>query len=274
MMRFLFCLVLSLSLLLCGCDSKKESAANEIRVGTMAGSDVQLMQVIQNVAFERYGLRIKIIQYQEYSNPNEALMKGNIDINIYQHQPYLIDWNANHNGNLIAVSKAFIYPMGIYSYKVDRIKEIDKNSVIAIPNDPTNQARALLLMQNAGLITLRSGADVLATPVDIVSNPLQLQIKLFDAAQLPNILPNVDAAVINSNYALLAGLMPHRGDCTPTHKDAIYLEGKDTLYANVFVIRPDEKKNPRIQEFINAFHSPQVWAAAQTIFQGSAIKAW
>jgi D-methionine transport system substrate-binding protein len=271
MMRFLFSLILLL--LLSGCGPKKDNTV-EIRVGTVAGSDTQLMEVVQNVALEKYGLHIEIIQYTDYSQPNEALMKGDIDVNVFQHQPYLIAWNAAHHGDLIAVAKSFVYPMGIYSYKVDRIRELNKNSVIAIPNDATNEARALLLMQKAGLITLRFGADVLATPADIVWNPLQLQIQTADAAQLPGMLNMVDAAVINNNYAILAGLIPGRGEMTPGRKDAIYLEDKDTLYANVFVIRPSEKNNPHVQQFINAFYSPQVWLAAQTIFHGGAIKAW
>ncbi len=273
MMRYLVCLVLSLSLLLCGCRPKEEGK-NEIRVGTMVGSDVQLMNVIQNVAFEKYGLRVKIVQFTEYSQPNEALMNRSIDINVYQHEPYLIAWNASHHGDLIALAKTFVYPMGIYSYKVDHVNQIRRDSVIAIPNDVTNEARALLLLQKAGLITLRPEAGPLSTPADIISNPLGLQIKSYNPAQLANMLPEVTAAAINSNYAIYAGLIARRGDATPTRKDAIYLEDKDTLYANVFVIRPDEKNDPKIREFMDAFHSEQVWVAAQTFFQGSAIKGW
>lgn len=269
-MRTLICLIFAL--LLCGCHSKEP--ANQIRVGTMAGSDVQLLQVAQNVALQKYSLHVKIIEYNDYSKPNQALMKGRIDINVFQHQPYLIAWNASHHGNLIAVGKTFVYPMGIYSYKADHLKDIEKNSVIAIPCDSTNEARALLLMQKADLIALKPEADAMATTANIVSNPLNLHIKLLDAAKLVDELPYVDAAVINNNYAILGGLIPRRGDTTPTRKDAIYLEGKDTLYANVFVIRPSEKNDPKIHEFIEAFRSPQVQAAAQTIFQGGAIKAW
>jgi len=272
MVRIWLCILLSL--ILSACSPAKQNFNGEIRVGTMAGSDTELLQVVQNVALERYGLRVDIIQYTDYSQPNEALMKGNIDINAYQHQPYLIAWNASHNGNLIAVAKTYIYSMGIYSYKVNRVKELTKNNVIVIPNDLTNQARALLLMQKAGLITLRPGADVLAAPRDIMANPLNLKIETADAAQLPNMLPNADAAVINSNYAILAGLIPQRGEMSPTRKDAIYIEDKDGLYANVLVIRPDEKNDPKVWELIDAFHSPQVMAAARTIFHGGAIKAW
>jgi D-methionine transport system substrate-binding protein len=269
-MRILLCCLFAL--LLSACETKKDPT--EIWVGTMTGSDAQLMEVVQNVALQKYGLHVKIIQFTDYSKPNEALMNGDIDINVFQHQPYLIAWNASHNGNLIPAAKSFIFPMGIYSYKVDRIDELNKGSVIIIPGDPTNQARALLLLQHAGLIALRPGADVLATPADIISNPRNLSIRPFSAAQLASMLPDVDAAVINSNYALLAGLIPKRGDMTPTRKDAIYIEDKDGLYANVIVARPKEKNDPDIQKFIEAFQSPQVWAAAQSLFQGSAIKAW
>jgi D-methionine transport system substrate-binding protein len=269
-MRILF--YFFLALLVCSCDTRKD--AMEIRVGTMAGSDAQLMQVVQNVALEKFGLHVKIIQFTDYSQPNEALMNGEIDINVFQHQPYLIAWNAKHHGDLMPVAKSFIFPMGIYSYKVDRVKELSKGNVILIPDDATNEARALLLMQKAGLITLMPGKDVLATPADIISNPEQLQIKPLDAAKLAGSLPDADAAVINSNYAIAGGLIPKRGDVSPSRKDAIYLEDTDALYANVFVVRPKEKNDLKVREFVEAFHSPQVWAAAQTLFQGSAIEGW
>ena len=274
MIRFWFCLSLSLSLLLCSCNPKKDNVNDALRVGTMAGSDAQLMQVVQNVALEKYGLHIDIVQFTDYSRPNEALMKGEIDANAYQHQPYLIAWNAKHNGNLIPVAKTYIYSMGIYSYKIDRIRQLNRNSVIAIPNDATNEARALLLMQKAGLIVLRPGADVLATPHDIIANPLNLKIETANAGEVASMLPTVDAAVINSNYAILATLIPQMGDMSPTRKDALYLEEKDALYANVLVTRPNEKNDPKIRALIGAFHSAQVTAAAQTIFHGCAIKAW
>jgi len=164
--------------------------------------------------------------------------------------------------------------MGIYSYKHNWLKEIGKNNVIAIPDDPTNQARALMLLQTAGLITLRPGADVLATSADIASNPLNLKIISDKAYKLPSLLPQVDAAVINNIYALKAGLEPFvRNDLT-TFTDAIYTESGSSLYANVIVIRPDERNDTRVADLVRAFQSSQVLAAAQSIYKGSAVRAW
>jgi D-methionine transport system substrate-binding protein len=253
--------------------SSSEETDEIIRVGTISGPETQLMQVVQNVALKNSGLTIKIIEFNEYNAANEALMKGTIDVNMIQHQPFLITWNAEHNGNLIPIAPTFIYPMGIYSYKVNHLNELEKNSVIAIPSDPTNRARALLLIQKAGLIQLREGADVLATPADIISNPLDLQFQERAASQLPKLLSNVDAAAINSNYALTAGLLPTIDDNMNSYY-ALYLENKDALYANILAIRPSEKNNPELKQLISAFHSQQVLTAAQAIFRGGAIKAW
>jgi len=262
-------------LLLTACQGNvPKKAANSINVGVITGSDAQLLQVVQNVALEKYDLQIQIIEFNQYGEVNQALMDRKLDANIFQHQPYLIAWNAAHNGNLIPIARTFIFPMGIYSYKHNWLKEIGKNNVIAIPDDPTNQARALMLLQTAGLITLRPGADVLATSADIASNPLNLKIISDKAYKLPSLLPQVDAAVINNIYALKAGLEPFvRNDLT-TFTDAIYTESGSSLYANVIVIRPDERNDTRVADLVRAFQSSQVLAAAQSIYKGSAVRAW
>lgn len=266
-------LVFVFSLLLSACGSKEP--ANQIRVGVMSGSEAQLMQVAKNVALEKYGLHVKIVEFSDYSLPNQALADGSIDINMFQHTPFFVAWsNAHPDAKLVAVAKGFIYPMGIYSYKVDRISELKSGDTITIPNDPTNEARALLLMQKAGLITLKPNVTINATTHDIATNPLNLKIKSLDAAQLPRTLPDVDASVINTTFAIPAGLNPTRGDNTSNRYDALYVEDKDSLFANIFVTREIDKNNTRIQQLISAFQSHQVLLAAQNIFKGSAIQAW
>lgn len=266
------CLIFLLSLFLTACGGKEP--ANQLRVGVMSGTEADLMQIAKNVALEKYGLHVKLIEFTDYSLPNQALADGSIDVNMFQHMPFFVAWNNVHHAALVPVGKGFIYPMGIYSYKVDRVSDLSQGAIIAIPNDPTNEARALLLLQSAKLITLKPGTTIASTTNDIASNPLHLKIKSLDSASLPRVLPDVDAAVINTNFAIPAGLFPTRGDNTSSHYDAIYLENKDSLYANIFVARKSMENSHRIQELINAFHSPQVVAAAQSIFKGSAIKAW
>jgi D-methionine transport system substrate-binding protein len=270
MVRVLFAFLLTLVLTACN----SQEPADQIRVGTISGPETQLMQVAKNVALEKYGLHVKIVEFSDYGLPNQALADGSIDVNLFQHMPYFVAWNNAHHANLAPIAKGFIYPMGNYSYKLERLSELKSGSTIAIPNDPTNEARALLLLQKAGLITLKPNVTIESTTSDIVSNPLNLKIKSLDASQLSRVLQDVDAAVINTNFAIPAGLSPTRGDNTSSFYDAIYLEDKDSMYANVFVVRAPEKDTTKIQELIKSFQSPQVLAAAQNIFKGSAIQAW
>lgn len=259
---------------LTGCHPSSE-AANEIKVGTISGPETQLMEVAKEVALKQYGLNVDIVEFSDYNMPNAALNDGSIDANMFQHQPYLDQVNKDKKYNLVAVGKTFIYPMGIYSNKLLTINDVKLNDEIAIPNDPSNEARALLLLQKAGLLTLKPGAGATATPLDIANNPKQLKIIEMDAAQLPRVLPDVSLAVINTNYAIPAGLIPRPAQGSAhTTQDAIFVEGSDSLYANLVVVRADEKDKPQFQELVQALHSPQVLQAAQNIFQGQALPAW
>jgi D-methionine transport system substrate-binding protein len=270
MVRLFFAFLFSLILTACS----SPEPANQIRVGTISGPETQLMEVAKNVALEKYGLHVKIVEFTDYNLPNQALADGSIDVNMFQHMPYFVAWNNLHHADLIPVARGFIYPMGMYSYKIDRITDLKDGDTIAIPNDSTNEARALLLMQKAGLITLKPDVTIDATTHDIVSNPLNLKIKSLDAAQLTRVLTDVDAAVINTNFAIPGGLDPQRGDNTSSRYDAIYLENKDSMYANIFVARKPLADSEKVKDLIKAYHSPQVLAAAQNIFKGSAIQAW
>ena len=253
-----------LSVLLFGCQQKQDP--NEIRVGTISGPDEQLLEVAKTVAEKNYGLTIKIIQFTDYTLPNAALNEGSIDANIFQHQPYLEAAIKANNYKLSAVGKTFIFPMGIYSQKYKRTSDIPANAIVAIPNDPSNEARALLLLKKAGLIKLKDNIGINATTVDISSNPKNLQIKELDAAQLPRALPDVAIAVINSNYAIPAGLLPKR--------DAIFLEDVKSPYANIIVVRTADKDQAKIQTLVKVMHSSEVEQAASNIFAGQAIAAW
>ena len=252
-----------------------QQPANEIKVGTISGPETQLMETAKAVALKKYGLQVDIVEFSDYNMPNTALNDGSIDANMFQHQPYLDQVIKDKHYDLVAVGKTFIYPMGIYSAKLNSIKEVKSKDIIAIPNDPSNEARSLLLLQKAGLITLKAGAGENATLFDIATNPKQLQIKELDAAQLTRVLPDVALAVINTNYAVPAGYMPQ---ATPgasrAANDALFVEGTDSLYANLVVVRADHQNNPQFKELVEALHSSEVLQSAQQLFNGQAIPAW
>lgn len=254
-------------LLLTHCTQKNTPrAANEIKIGTIAGPETELVEVAKNVAAQKYGLNVEIVQFTDYVLPNQALADGSIDANMFQHLPYLNTAIAAKGYKITPIGKTFIYPMGLYSNKITNIGDLRQNAVVAVPNDPSNEARALLLLAKAGIIKLKPGTDLNASPQDITDNPKQIKIKELDAAQLPRVLADVDLAAINTNYAMVAGLIPTR--------DALLLESKDSPYANIVVVRTDEKDAPKFANLMAALHSPEVLNKAKSLFQGQAIPAW
>lgn len=247
-----------------GCQSKEDP--NTVKIGTIEGPETQLMEVAQKVAQDKYQLNVKIIPFTDYALPNRALHDGSIDINMFQTIPYLDADNKAHGYNLKIAGKSFIYPMALYSKKFTSVQNIPEKSIVAIPNDPSNEARALILMQKAGLITLKSNANTLATPHDIIRNPKKLEIKEIDAAQLPRVLSDVSLAAINTNYAILADLYPS--------KDGLVIEDKSSPYVNVFAVRSGSEHDPKIEKLIKAFQSDEVKKKADEIFAGQVITGW
>jgi D-methionine transport system substrate-binding protein len=258
---FFVCSFFLLGLL--GCSEPKNPS--EVRVGTMAGPETKLVEAAQESA-KKQGVVIKIIEFSDYAMPNAALSEGSIDVNIFQHQPYLDEAIKNKHYALVPIGKTFIYPMGIYSKTLKRVGDVQKDAKIAIPNDPSNEARALLLLEKAGLITLKKNAGSNATKLDVLSNPKNLDIKELDAAQLPRVLDDVAFAVINSNYAIAAGFSPQ--------KDSIFLENKQSPYANLIVVRKQDIHNPKLNALVHALHSDSVLKTAKESFNGGAVQAW
>jgi D-methionine transport system substrate-binding protein len=251
----------ALSLLGCHSDNDKP-----LKVGTIAGPETTLMEVAQQVARQRYDLEFKIVEFTDYAIPNIALRDGSIDANAYQHLPYLQAAQANQGYHFAVLAKTFIYPMGGYSSKHDTLAELPDKAIIAIPNDPSNEGRALILLAKHGLITLAADAGFTATPSDIVDNPRQLRFRTLDAAQLPRVLADVDLAIINSNFAVAGDLLPQR--------DAMILEDDSSPYANLIVVRSGEQDEDALRLLVKAYHSPEVIAAADRLFAGQAIAAW
>lgn len=259
-MRIFTYLLLILSLAACN----KPTPTNMLVIGTISGPETQLAETAKEVAEKKYGLMVKIVSFNDYNLPNEALQDGSIDANVYQHLPYLKTAIQAHAYNLQAIGRTFVYPMGIYSQKFKSLDLLPEHAIIAIPNDPSNEMRALLLLQKAGLITLKN--TNLAGLQDIQDNPKHLEFKEMDAAQLPRILADVDLALINTNYALPAGLNPS--------KSALFTEDKDSPYANIIVIKKDTQKRPQLMLFVKALNSQEVKEKAQLLFGDAAIPAW
>jgi D-methionine transport system substrate-binding protein len=254
-----FIILLTLNLLSC---SKPDP--NTLVIGTIAGPETELVDVAQKVALVRYGLTIKIIEFNDYNLPNEALRDGTLDANVYQHLPYLKAASKAHGYHFSVIGKTFVYPAGIYSSTLKSLRKLPDHGIIALPNDPSNETRALFLLEKAGLIGLKHGKNT--TVQDIASNPRQLKFKELDAAQLPRVLADVDAAVINTSFAVPAGLNPKQ--------DALFLEDKQSPYANLIVIREDSLKKDQLNLLVKALNSDEVKKKSHELFGDAAIAAW
>lgn len=241
------------------------AADSVLRVGVTAGPHAQILEQVKAIA-ARDGLTIKIFEFSDYVQPNAALAAGDLDANSYQHLPYLENARKDRGYDLVAIGQSVIFPMGIYSKKLKNLDLLAAGARIAIPNDPTNGGRALLLLQSKGLLKLKADAGLKATPLDIVDNPKKLKIVELDAAQLPRAVDEVDAAVINTNYALPAGLVPTR--------DALALENPRSPYANVIVVRGKDRDNPAFQKLLRAYQNDEVKQFIRKTFQDSVVPAW
>lgn len=218
-----------------------------ITIGVTPFPHKDIMLVVKDLlAKEGYDLEIK--EFTDYVQPNMALADGNLDANFFQHIPYLENMNKEKDLKLTWVAKVHIEPLGLYSHKIKSLDELKDGDTISVPNDPTNCARALRLLEDHGLIKIKEGE--LVTAKDITDNPKNLKITEIEAAQLPRTLDDVTAAVINTNFAGEAGLIPS--------KDAIIMEGKDSPYANVIAVRESEKDSPAIKALAKAANSPEV----------------
>ncbi len=239
--------------------------AQTIKVGVTPGPHAEIMEKVKEVAAKK-GLDIDIIEFSDYVVPNQALNDGDIEANSFQHQPYLDNQVADRGFKIVSVAKTINTPMGAYSKKVKSEKDIPDGASIAIPNDPTNGARALLLAASEGLIKLRDGVGVRASVADIVDNPHDYNFVELDAAQLPRSLGDVDVAIINTNYAVDAGLNPS--------KDSIFREAPTGPYANVIAVRASDKDAPWVKTLVASYHSPEVKAFIEKAYSGTVLCAW
>jgi len=259
--------ILCVSLLLTGvtgCSKKEANNTKKIVVGATPVPHAEILNYIKPKLKEK-GIELEVKEFTDYVTPNTALNDKQIDANFFQHVPYLDEFNKEKGLNLVSVAKVHVEPMGAYSEKIKSKDEIKDGAVVAIPNDATNEGRALLLLQKQGLIKLKDNS-LTQTPKDIVENPKNLQFKELEAAQLPRVLKDVDFAIINTNYALEAKLNPV--------KDSLFIEDKDSPYANVLVTRQDNKDNELIKELINVLQSEDVKKFIEEKYQGAVVPAF
>jgi D-methionine transport system substrate-binding protein len=242
-----------------------QAQTQSIKVGVTGGPHAEIMELVKKVAVKD-GLNIEVIEFSDYVQPNAALSSGDLDANSYQHQPYLDQQIKDRGYKITSVGFTLTEPMGVFSTKVKTLASLKSGARVGVPNDPTNGGRALLLLQAQGLFKLKAGAGLSATPLDIASNPKKIRIVELDAAQLPRSLADLDAAVINGNYAQQAGLKPAT--------DAIAIEGPTGPYANVIAVRTQDKAQPWVAKLMKAYHSPEVKQFIQKQYQKSVIAAW
>lgn len=238
----------------------------ELKIGVASGWSEEVMKVASKIAREQYQLQLKIIPFNDYALPNTALANGNINANIFQHLPYLEAQNKAMGYKLVPIAKTFVYPMGFYSRKITNLTELKNGALIALPNDPSNEGRSLLLLQKAGLLQLKKGAGTLASLKDIRSNPHDFRFKLLDAAQLPRVLKDAELVALTNDYISAAGFKTNQ---------AVLREGADSLYANIIVVRDIDQSNPLLEKLVKIMHSPAVLAKTEELFpEGGAIAAW
>lgn len=237
-----------------------------LKVGYSSGPMSTVMAAAKKVANDQYHIDLKPIAFDDYNLPNRALAAGDINANIFQHIPFLDAEIKNHGYKISWIAKTFIFPMGLYSSKIKSLNQLPLNATVVIPNDPTNEGRALMLLEDAGLITLKAHVGWEATVNDITSNPENLNIKTLDAAQIPRVLNQVDLAAINNDFVSLAHL---------TIDNALFVEPKSSPFANVIVVQTTDKNNPIFQKLIAIMHSKAVVDAANKAFpHHAAIPAW
>jgi D-methionine transport system substrate-binding protein len=244
----------------------KPAQTLKVKIGVTPVPHAQIINFIKDNLAAKNNLELEVVEFTDYVQPNIAVQDGQLDANFFQHLPYLKDFNEQHKTSLVSVGTVHIEPLGVYSKKIKALSELKEGDVVAIPNDATNAGRALNLLAANKLLTLKEGVGYAATVNDITENPLKLDIKELEAAQLVRSLEDTVISVINGNYALDGGLTPA--------KDALALEGGvDNPYANILVVKEGRENDPAIQLLIKLLTSDEVKAFIEKTYSGSVIPA-
>ena len=266
--------VLGASLLISGCGSSTNDASSssagssKAEVLKVAANPVPHAEILNQIKplLAKEGVDLLIIEFTDYIQPNRAASGHEVDANFFANVPYQNNFNKDHGTNFVSFAPVHIEPLAIYSQKIKDLKDLPNGAKVAIPSDPTNSARALLLLQSAGLVTLKDPTGLTNTPFDVTSNPKNIQITELEAAQIPRSIQDLDAAVINANYALPAGLNPT--------KDGLFVEKADSPYANLLSVNPGDENKPAIQKLAKALQSPEVKKFIEDHYKGAIIPAF
>lgn len=258
---FVLALTLALSLAACGSSADDKT----IKVGTAPGPHAEIMEAVADLLAAE-GYTLEVVEFSDYVLPNTALAEGEIDANYFQHITYMNGFNEEHGLKMVSAADIHYEPLGLYAGKTASIAELAEGAQIAVPNDATNEARALLLLEQEGLIKLREGAGINATKDDIVENPLNLEIYEANAELLTSVLQDVDMAVINGNYAIDAGLKI---------ADALAAEAEDGIaaeaYVNVVTVMEGHENDPKIQALVKALTSDEARAFMEDTYAGAVV---
>jgi D-methionine transport system substrate-binding protein len=239
--------------------------AESLSVAATAVPHAEILEFVKP-ALAAEGVELNIKVFTDYVQPNVQVAEKRLDANFFQHQPYLDEFNKSRGTELSSVAGVHVEPFGAYSSQHKSLADLPQGANVVIPNDATNGGRALLLLQKAGVITLKPEAGILATPKDIVENPKAIKVRELEAATLPRVLTQVDLALINTNYALEAKLKPTQ--------DALVIEGSDSPYVNILVARPDNKDSAAMQKLAKALNSAEVKAFIAEKYQGAVVPAF
>lgn len=239
-------------------------AQEALRVGASPVPHAEILEFVRP-ALKAQGVDLQVKVFTDYVQPNLAVDDRQLDANFFQHKPYLDSFNKERKTRVVPVPGGSVHvePFGAYSKKIRNVAELRQGATVAIPNDPSNSGRALVLLQKQGLIRLKDPANILATARDVADNPRKLVFRELEAAQLPRALDDVDLALINTNYALEARLVPTR--------DALFIEGADSPYANFLAARPDNADSPAIRKLVAALHTPEVRKFIQDKYKGAIV---
>ncbi|MDG6265826.1 MetQ/NlpA family lipoprotein [Glaesserella parasuis] len=266
------------ALALTGCKEEKKAEApaaapapaaqaQKIKVGVMSGPEHTVAEKAAQIAKEKYGLEVEFVLFNDYALPNTAVSKGDLDANAFQHKPYLDKDSASKGlDNLVIVGNTFVYPLAGYSKKIKNVAELQDGAAVAVPNDPSNLARALILLEKQDLIKLKDNTNLFSTSLDIVENPKNLKIQEVDTSVAAKALDDVDLAVVNNTYAGQVGLN--------ATEHGVFVENKESPYVNLIVARKDNQASEAVQNFVKAYQTEEVFQEAQKHFKDGVVKGW
>lgn len=236
-----------------------------VKVGIMSGEDEDVWREVVKQAASK-GLTVKTVVFNDYNQPNEALQKGEVDANAFQHQPFLDNQIKVNHYDIVRVGDTAVWPIGLYSKKVKSVADLKSGAVIGVPNDPANEARGLNLLQREGVLKLKPGAGILATTADIIDNPRHIQIKELDAGIIGRSVPDLDAAIVNTDWALKSGL---------TRQDRIAQEGvKNNPYNNFIAVKKENVNAPWVKTLVASYQNDAVKKVFDQVYKGTGITAW